>query len=350
MLSVEVLNTIRNNADTEYQDRVPEATQNNIAEIGRVLQEYELQYNTFITSLIHKIGKTYVHSSLFKNKLAKFKSGTNFSQQDIEDMWVDAFAEAEGQYDPEGGMGEGGVHPFKRRPQPDVKVLYYRMNRQDKYVITLNKDDVIRAFRSEATLSRFIALKFNRLYNGAEYDEYNHMKKLLAEGIKAGDFYDYVVPAIGTSGQTDAQLQRACKDFIRTAKKAITDLGYVSTEYNPLHVKTKTDKPSLVMFINKDIPAHVDVDLYTSVFGPNYSQLDIEIVELDNFADDDSGTYALIVDREWFKVFDDKFQMESLKNPDGLFTNYWLHVWQTLCYCKFVNAIRLGTSAVAKTE
>lgn len=349
-LSVEVLNSIRNNADTEYRDRVPEATKDNIADIGRVLEDYSVVYNTFATALMHKIGRTYVETALFKNKLSAFKSGMITTLQDVEDIWVEAFREAEGSYDPEGGMGADGIHPFKRRDYQDVKVMYYRMNRQDKYVITLYKDDVIRAFRSESTLTAFIQAQFNSMYNGAEFDEYNHMKELLAEAIKAGDFYDYQVSAIGGSSQTDTQLQKACKDFIRTAKKAINDVGYVSTLYNPAGVKTKTDKSNLVMFINKDIPAHIDVDLYSSIFGPEFAKLGIPVVELDNFGSDNTGTYALIVDRNWFKVYDNKNDMDSLYNPDGRYTNYWLHIWQTLCYSKFKTAIRLGTSPVATTE
>ena len=60
------------------------------------------------------------------------------------------------------------------------------MNRQDKYVITISKIDVIRAFRSASTLDAFITAQFNSLYTGAEYDEYIHMKQLFAELITEG--------------------------------------------------------------------------------------------------------------------------------------------------------------------
>ena len=349
-ISVEILNTIRNNADAEYQSRVPEATQTNISEIGRVFAQYDVVYNTFITDLMHKIGKTIVETALFSNKLKPFKSGSMLTMQDIEEIWVEQFREAEGSYDPEGGMGTDGIHPFKRRTYQDVQVYYHRMNRQDKYVITIYKDDVIRAFRSEATLNAFIQAQFNSLYTGAEFDEYVHMKQLLAEGITKGEFKDYLVKEIGTSGQSDAQLQRACKDFIKTVKKAINDVSYVSTEFNPAGVKTKTEKSNLVLFINKDLAPHLDVDLYATLFGPEYAKLGITIVELDNFGSDESGTYALLCDRDWFKVYDTKNEMTSLQNPDGLYTNYWLHIWQILSYSRFKTAIRFGTSAVTPTE
>lgn len=345
--SVEILNQIRQNADTEYQTRVPVATRNNIAEIGRTFASYDVVYNTFINALMHKIGRTTVETALFENKLKPFKSGSLLSMQDIEEIFVEGFRTAEGSYDKDGGVGTGGIHPFKRREYQDVKVMYHRMNRQDKYVITLYKDDVIRAFTSAGKLDEFISAQFNSLYSGAEWDEYTHMKELLAEGIANGDFKDYLVSAIGTSGQTDAQQQRACKDFVRTVKKAIKDLSYPSTEYNPAHVKTATKSSNLVLFINKDIPAHLDVDLYSSIFGPNYTQLGVEIVELDNFGKDNNDTYALLCDKQWFKVYDCKNEMRQLENPEGLYTNYWLHIWQVLSYSKFKNAVRFGTKSIS---
>lgn len=344
--SVEVLNSIRANASSEYADRVPVATKNNIASIGRVLDTYTNIYSEFIDTLLYKIGFTIVQTTLFTNKLAKFKSGRVLTGQDVEDIFVAAFRAAEGAYDSEGGVGTNGVHPFKRREYQEATVKYYRMNRRDKYVITIYKDDVIRAFNSTTALEQFITAQFNSLYTGAEWDEYEHMKKLLSEAISKKHFYSYIVPEIGAASATDSVNQSACKAFVRTVKKAIADVSYPSTLYNPAAVKTKSDKSDLVLFINKDIPAHLEVDLYAQIFGPSYAQLGVEIIELDNFGDDASGTYALMCDKSWFKCFDVKNEMTSLFNPDGLYTNYWLHIWQILAYSLFKTAIRFGTKEV----
>lgn len=335
-ISVEILNTIRNNADDLYKTRVPAATQTNIAEIGRVFSTYNEQYNTFIATLIHKIGLTILQTKAFTNKLKPFKTGTMFSEQDIEEIFVDQFRAAEGAYDKDGGVGTTGIHPFKRRTYQDVKVMYHRMNRQDKYVITLSKIDVIRAFRSANTLDAFITAQFNSLYTGAEYDEFIHMKQLFAEAIKAGDFKEtYNVPAI--DGTVDS-----ARAFVRTVKKAVKDMEYPSTAYNAAGVKTFSNPSELVMFVNKDVAVHLDVDLYSQIFGPDYAKLGITVVELDNFGDTDDGTYALICDKDWFKVYDTLNEFEELKNPEGLYTNYWLHIWQILSYSKFKNAVRVA--------
>lgn len=341
-LSVEVLNTIRNNADTEYQNRVPVATKSNIADIGRAFQTYSLAYNTFIESLIHKIGLTILQTKSFKNKLARFKSGMILTQQDIEEIWVDQFRVAEGAYDPQGGMGSGGTHPLKRRTYQEVQVMYHRMNRQDKYVITIGMEDVIRAFRSESTLNAFLTAQFNSIYTGAEFDEYVHMKKLFGEAIAAKradnttpELFTYYVPEIDGSVET-------ARAFIRTSKKAVKDMEYPSTLYNPAGVKTFSKADELVMFVNKDVAVHMDVDFYAQIFGPNYAKMNIEVVELDNFGDDNSGTYAIICDKDWFKVYDTLNMLDDIKNPDGLYKSYFLHIWQILSYSKFKNAVRIA--------
>lgn len=340
-ISVDILNSIRNNADALYQERVPAATQTNISDIGRVFSTYNAQYNTFINTLIHKIGLTLLQTKSFENKLKRFKSGSLLSEQDIEEIFVEQFRAAEGAYDKDGGVGTGGIHPFKRRTYQDVKVNYHRMNRQDKYVITISKIDVIRAFRSAATLDAFLVAQFNSLYTGAEYDEYIHMKQLFAEGIAAGDFYTYEVDEI------DGSVPSTTLSFLRTVKKAVKDLEYPSTLYNPAHVKTMSKPGELVMFVNKDVAVHMDVDLYSQIYGPEYAKMPVTVVEVDNFGSDDSDTYALICDKDWFKVYDTLNEFEELKNPEGLYTNYWLHIWQILSYSKFKNAIRIGKVAAA---
>lgn len=339
-LAVTVLNTIRNNADTDYQTRVPAATVNNIAEIGRTFQQYDVVYNTFINSLIHKIGLTLLQTKSFNNPLKPFKTGTLLSEQDIEEIWVDQFRTAEGSFDANGGVEAGGVHPFKRRSYNDVKVMYHRQNRQDKYVITISKVDVIRAFRSESTLNAFLTAQFNSIYTGSEYDEYVHMKQLLAEAIgnTAEPMFTYE-----TAELTDTTA--SALTFIRVAKKAINDMKWPSTLYNPAGVKTMTNPSELVMFVNKDVAVHMDVNAYSQIFGPEYAKLGIQVVELDNFGSDNSGTYAVIADKDWFKVYDTLQALEELKNPEGLYTNYWLHIWQILSYSKFKNAVRIAKAS-----
>lgn len=323
--TLEILNAIRSQASTDYQNRIPVATQQNITTIGNSFDTYTVLYNEYNDALFNKIGMTIIQTALWENPLAAFKSGTLVTGQDVEEIFVDMFRVAEGAYDPTGVA----VNPFARREYQDVKVNYHRMNRRDKYVISINKDDHIRAFRSLTNLSTFYTAQLNSLYTGAAWDEWVIMKKMLGDAVTDKKAMQYEVSAI-----TD---QSSCKAFIRTVKKAINDFKYPSDKYNAAGVRTMTAKKDLVLFVHKDVAPTIDVELYATIFGPDYAKLGITIVEVDDFGPLNNGTVAILADRDWFKIWDVKFQTESLYNPDNMVMNYWLHVWQILSASNFKN-------------
>lgn len=324
--SISILNNIRANASEEYQQRIPEATQQNIATIGNALQNYTLLYNEFCSALVNKIGKTILETKLFENKLARFKSGALTTAQDVEEIFIE-MAKAEGSYD------KTGANPLGRRNPPDVKTLYHRMNRQDYYAISIGDIDFIRVFRSEATLDSFISGLINSVYSGANYDEWLAMKNLLAtyEG-----YFDYEVPTIG-----DAE---AAKDFVKTVRKAVNDLSFPATTYNAAAVKTWSNPGDLVLLVNKDVIAEVDVEVLAKAFNMGKTDIQTEVIVMDDFGDM-ADTYGLLVDKDWFRVWDTLSHMEPQRNAQGLFTNYFYHVHQILSASRFKNAVRFKAVA-----
>ena len=326
--SVSVLNNIRNNASQEYQSRIPEATQQNIISVGNALETYNLLYNEFFPALFNKIGKTMIESKLFKNKLARFKSGTIFTQQDVEEMFIE-MSKAEGKYD------HTGPNPLGRRSGPEVKVVYHRQNRQDYYALTIGDLDVVRVFRSEASLDTFITGLFNSVYSGAEYDEYLAMKNLLAT---YDGYCDYGVTAI-----TD---EASAKEFVKTVRKASQDMTFASTALNKAGVMTWTPVNKQVLFVNKDVLAEVDVEVLAKAFNMGKTDIQVEIVTMDDFGSMEN-TYGLLVDESFFRVWDTLSKMEPQRNAQGLFTNYFYHIHQILSLSPFKNAIRLTTAEVS---
>ena len=55
---VKLLNTIRANSSAVYQDRIPEATAENIHDVGDAILSFEAQANEFVNALINRIGST----------------------------------------------------------------------------------------------------------------------------------------------------------------------------------------------------------------------------------------------------------------------------------------------------
>lgn len=327
--SISVLNNIRANASQEYQNRIPEATQENIITIGNALANYDLLYNEFSTALLCKIGKTLLEGKLFKNKLAKYKSGKLLNQQDVEEIFMGQ-VKAEGAFDPE------GKNPLGRRTAAQDKVVYHRQNRQDYYVITLGDLDFLRVFRSEATLDAYLTGKLNEVFSAAEKDEWHVMKNLLAT---YDGYCDYEVPVI-----TEANAETAAKRFVKTLRKAAMDVTFPSTDYNKAGVETQSNPDDLVVFINKDVLAEIDVEVLAKAFNMGKTDINVTIEVMDDFGIL-TDTYGLLVDRDWFKVWDTLSKMEPQRNAQGLFTNYFYHVHQIVSCSPFKNAIRFKAMA-----
>lgn len=326
--SIALLDKIRAQGSDEYQTRIPEASKAGVLAVGNALQQYDLLYNEFFPALFGKIGKTSIESMLFKNKLAKYKSGTILTQQDVEEIFVEML-KAEGAYD------KNGTNPLGRRSGPDVKAIYHRQNRRDYYVLTVGDLDVINVFRSEATLDAFITAKFNAVYSGAEYDEWLHMKNLLAT---YDGYFDVAVNEI-----TD---EASAKDFVKRLRKVSQDMTFATTKFNKAGVLTKTDVKKQVLFINKDVVAEIDVEVLAKAFNMGKTDIQVDIEVMDDFGELEN-TYGLLVDRDIIKVWDTLSKMEPQRNAQGLFTNYFYHIHQILSMSTFKNAIRLTTEEIA---
>lgn len=324
--SVSVLNNIRANASEEYQDRIPEATRQNILSVGQAFSTYTNLYNEFADALLNKIGKTILEKKLFQNKLARFKSGTITTAQDVEEIFIE-MAKAEGSYN------SAGPNPLGRREAPDVKVIYHRMNRQDYYCVSVGDVDFVRVFRSEETLDAFISGLINSVYSGAAYDEWVAMKNLLAT---YKTYFDYEVPAI--SGASAAE---SAKTFVKTLRKAVNDLSFASTQYNAAGVNTWSNPEDLVLLVNKDVVAEVDVEVLAKAFNLGKTDIQVPVIVMDDFGSM-ANTYGLLVDKSFFRVFDTLSHFEPQRNAQGLFTNYFYHVHQILSASTFKNAVRFA--------
>lgn len=331
--TLDILNNIRMNASDEYQTRVPVATKDNILSVGNALQNYRLLYNEFCEALFGKIGKTILETKLFKNKLAGFKSGEILTAQDVEEIFI-GMAKAEGSYNP------AGPNPFGRRSLEDsgidVSVIYHRENRKDYYCVSIGDIDFVQVFRSEATLTNWISGLINAVYSGANRDEWVHMKNLLAT---YDGYCDYEVPVI-----TDANAEVGAKKFVKTLRKAVQDVGFLSTEYNKAGVETWTDAKDLVLLINKDLLAEVDVEVLAKAYNLGKTDIQPEIVSMDDFGSL-TDTYGLLVDKDFFRIWDTLSHMEPQRNAQGLFTNYFYHIHQILSLSTFKNAIRFKATA-----
>ena len=325
-----LLNTIRSNASAEYQERVPEATQTNLADIGAALMEDVNLANEFTSALMNKVAFTFVHNKIFTNPLSVLKKGTKPLADSVEEVFVN-YAKAES-FDPEGAE-------LLSRKLPDVKAIYHTMNRKDKYKVTISTEMLAKAFRSYGDLRNLYNNIINSLYNGDNYDEFILFKDLLTKAITKNQVVTVEVADPCTSKEN-------ATDFIKAIKTVSGGMTFPSKEYNGYLLAQKKDTKPVITFsdvadqliiIDNATDVAIDVDVLANAFNLSKQEFLARKIKIDAFPD--PSIRAMIIDKDFTQIYDDLYQLRRFENGEGLYENYILHHWQTISASCLVNAV-----------
>lgn len=329
----DLLNRIRTNASSTYQERIPEATATNIEAVRDAMLSGEnvLVANEFMSTLMNMLVKSVVHEKVFNNPLKALKKGKKPLGDTVQEIYTN-FLKAE-TYD------ATGVTLLERK-LPDTKTVYHRMNRKDKYKVTVNRMDLSKAFVSYESLEKYISNIIQSLYNSAELDEFVLTKQLIKAALENN--------AIKVQEVADPCTSEAnAKEFIKAVKIVSGDMVFPNSNNNAYLTAQTTDTNPIVTFSRKSeqvlildnaTSVSVNVDVLASLFNMTVAEFnDTKKIVIDAFPDTD--VRACLVDEQFFQIFDDLYYVSSFRNEEGLYDNYYLHVWQTLAYSILVNGV-----------
>lgn len=358
--AADILNVIRKNASVDYRNYVPKADANDVESvrtIGAIIMDYPALQNEFLNALVNRIGRVMLTSKMYSNPIAFFKKGVLEYGESIEEIFVNIAKVQE--FNPE--IAEQEV--FKR-VVPDVRAAFHIMNYQKFYKATVTQEQLKQAFLSWDGVTDLIARIVDSMYTGANYDEFLVMKYLLARHILDGRVYPVPVPAVTAEN---------AKAIVTTVKGVSNKLTFMNSEYNPAAVRTFTEKTDQYMIVNSVFDATMDVNVLASAFNMDKAEFLGHRVLIDGFGDLDVArlgeifagdpTYnapsqdeltalnaipAVIVDKDWFMVFDMLTQFTEQYNGQGLYWNYFYHVWKTFSVSPFANSVLFvpGTPSV----
>lgn len=329
----EIMNTIRDNASEMYRDRIPEATQNNIEAVQEAMCDPNnaVVTNEFMSTLLNMIIKQVIHAKLFSNPLKMLKKGKKPLGDTIEEIYTN-FIKA--------NVYEQTGANLLQRNLPDTKTVFHRMNRQDKYKVTVNAESLFKAFASWDKLQSYIASIINTLYNSSELDEFILTKQLLKQAYDNNAIVTVEVPDPLVSADNG-------KEFIRIVKTVSGDMVFPNSNNNAYLTAQSSDNKPIITFSRKeeqvliiDNPTNVSVDInvLASIFNMSVAEFnETKKIVIDAFPDPD--VRAALVDEAFFQIYDDLLMFKRFENPDGLYDNYYLHVWQTLAYSPLVNSV-----------
>lgn len=378
MNSADILNVTRNELGGNYASQIPAVIKegdelpngriatkadslSSLRGIGEIMMNYQPLQNAFLNALVNRIARVIITSRLYENPWAGFKKGIMEYGETIEEIFVNLAKPY--QYDPV--VAESEV--FKRRI-PDVKAAFHSMNYQKFYPTTVSNDQLRQAFLSWQGITDLIGKIIEQVYTGANYDEFLVMKYMIAQIALKGQLYPVSVPTI-----TADNARAVTTSMVNYAKK----LTYMSSDYNYAGVKTYTDPEFLYIILTTDVESIFDVEVLALSFNMNKAELIGRQIGIDGFgivdnerlaeifADDPYTDFVpfteaeinqlntiagLMVDESWFMIFDNYYNMTEIYNPQGLYWNYFYHVWKTFSVSPFSNAILFTTNTPAITS
>lgn len=328
-----ILNTIRDNASEIYRERIPEATRDNIEDVQLAMTDPNnaIVTNEFMRTLLNILIKQVIHDKLFSNPLKSLKKGQKPLGDTVEEIYTN-FIKGD-PYDP---TGVDLLH----RKLPDTKTVFHRMNRQDKYKITVNRQELYKAFSGYDKLDSYIQTIINTLFNSSELDEFVLIKQIFKQAIDNNAMKVVEVP--------DPLLSEANgKAFIKTIKTVSGDMVFPNSNNNAyLEAQDTDDKPIVtftrkneqILIIDNATEVSVNVDVLASLFNMTVAEFnDTRKITIDAFPD--PSIRACLVDENFTQIYDDLIFFTEFDNPEGLYRNYYLHIWQTIAYSILVNAV-----------
>ena len=378
--SVDVLNAIRNDASQDYKNYIPFATPDGdvIRSIGATLMDYPELQNEFLQALVNRIARVIVTSKMYRNPWAMFKQGRMDYGETIEEVYVDLCKVH--QFDP--ATAENKVFA---REIPNVRSAFHVLNYQKFYKQTVTPEQLKRAFLSIEGVNDLISKIVEAMVTAAAYDEFTVMKFMLQYRMAIGAMYPVNLTPEG-NGVSHAD---AVKGDAEVFKAMSNKLTFLSPNYNLAGVYNATEKSNQYLIIDTDFDAAMDVQVLATAFNMEKAEFMGHRVLIDSFSkcdearldeifnNDDatapaldptysamktamgisngtisalSGVKAVLVDEEFWKVFDNLDTTETMRNPEGLYMNYWYHVAKTFSVSPFANAIAFSETALTVTS
>lgn len=345
--SVEILNAIRNSASTNYRDFVPKAsnTADSIRSIGEIIMQYTPLQNEFLNALVNRIARVIITSKMYTNPLSMFKKGLIDFGESVEEIFVNIANPH--QYDVE----ESENKVFAREI-PDVRAAFHVLNYKKFYKQTIQNKDLNQAFLSWDGITDLISKIVNAMYTAANYDEFVTTKYMLAKAILDGRLSAITVDA------NDA------KGAVTKIKGVSNALTFMSNNYNVAGVQTFTDKNDQYLLVNSQFDSEIDVEVLASAFNMSKAEFmghrilidgfgTLDVARLNALFKDDpnyeepsqdtltalNAIPAVLVDKNFFMIFDNMYEFTENYNGQGLYWNYFYHTWKTFSMSPFANAL-----------
>ena len=390
--NAEILNTIRANASSEYQERVPEALGVG-GNVSNVFNQYPTMKNEFLTALTNKIARTLFYSKVFDNPLKALHKGMLPFGYSLEQLFVN-MAESKGFWEHWDTSGDE-VKDLVGKKKPVIKTLYIERNFAYKYKTTISDQQLRTAFTEQNGLSRLIEQVVSSVYSKAYFDEFTDMKRILAAHAK-GQYLGYdsttgkaaekgltntILPngktaAIMVLGEQESQEAKA-KAISKAIRTLAGKMTFPTGSYNSAGVRQWSERQQLIYITTPEEQAELDVEVLANAFQMDKADVNVRVIVVDELPTsfsietakaakvDSYGTVlscalsaprdnrtckcrGILMDSDFIQAYDTLIESRTFDNGEGLYTNYFFHKQGIMSTCYFGQIVYLVDSVPAK--
>lgn len=348
----QILNMIRSKSTPYFREMVNKVDPNDIQTLrnyGNVLLNNDGLMNEFLSALINRIGMVWISSKYYTNPWAFMKKGLLELGEIVEDIFVSLCQPHI--YNPQ--KAETTVF---QREIPNVEAVFHKMNIQIFYKQTIQNDSLRQAFVTWQGVTGLIARIVEAMYSSLAYDEFLLTKYLIAYAINNGD--------MGISTINTPTDETGYRMAVSTIKSISNLFVFMSNKYNAAGIDNYSDKDDQYVIINSKFDASMAVEVLATSFNQDKADLMGRIILVDDFStfnmtrlkfilknnpvlpvltdsqlSELKNVPAVLIDRDWFMLFDVLLKMTDIYNNEGLYWNYTLHTWKIMSYSPFQNAV-----------
>lgn len=338
-------------ASQEYKDRVPTATQDNIANIEEIISTYPTAKNEFISVLTNQVAKQLFFSKAYENPYKLFNRGMLPYGKSIESIFVDI---VKGKQRTHETNATTLASDLLSRENPNVKVEYYSENFRHQYKTTITDEELKGAFRAENGLSSMTGRILQAPLTSIEYDMQEMVLHALPE-LKGGK------ATIGKTAYTAMTEEEKAKVLVKTIKSQVIKMGFLNNKHNGQGVMTFSRPQDLVVFLDPDMMANIDVELLAQAFNIEKAEVPLHVLPVPQFTkrivtegkeeapatvtyEEDTDCLAIICDKDAIQIYETLNSSETFRNPQGIYTNVFFNRWGLMSACNFANVCRIVTA------
>lgn len=335
-------------ASQEYKDRVPVATQENIGNIEEIISIYPTAKNEFISVLTNQVAKQLFFSKAYENPYKLFNRGMLPFGKSIESIFVDII---KGKQRTHETNTTNLATDLLAREVPNVKVEYYSENFRHQYKTTITDEELKGAFRAENGLSSMTGRILQAPLTSIEYDMQEMVLHALPE-LKGGK------ATINKTAYTAMTEEEKAKILVKTIKSQVIKMGFLNNEHNGQGVMTFSKPQDLVVFLDPDMMANIDVELLAQAFNISKAEVPLHVLPVPKFTkrtvtpsegdgettvtySEDTDCLAIICDKDAIQIYETLNSSESFRNPQGIYTNIFFNRWGIMSACNFANVCRI---------